>query len=86
MNDRQADGLRWLRIFVGLAICLGFGFMQWRADPTDGLSTADRFLYDARLRVAPAADKPPVIIVDIDEASLAATPGCRVGDQYSGQG
>ncbi len=71
MNDRQADGLRWLRIFVGLAICLGFGFMQWRADPTDGLSTADRFLYDARLRVAPAADKPPVIIVDIDEASLA---------------
>ncbi|MGH1357229.1 MAG: CHASE2 domain-containing protein [Burkholderiaceae bacterium] len=71
MNDRQADGLRWLRVFVGIAICLAFGFMQWRALPTDGLSTADRFLYDARLRVAPAKDVPPVVIVDIDEASLA---------------
>lgn len=71
MNDRQADGLRWLRVFAGIAICLVFSFMQWRAEPTDGLSTADRFLYDARLRVAPAVENPAVVIVDIDEASLA---------------
>jgi len=71
MNDRQADGLRWLRVFAGIAICLVFSFMQWRAEPTDGLSTADRFLYDARLRVAPAVENPSVVIVDIDEASLA---------------
>lgn len=71
MNDRQADGLRWLRVFIGVAICLAFAFMQWRATPSDGLSTADRFLYDARLRVAPAIENQPVVIVDIDEASLA---------------
>ncbi len=71
MNERRTDGLRWLRVSVGLVICLLFAVMQWRAVPSDGLSTADRYLYDARLRVAPPLEDSRVVIVDIDEASLA---------------
>ncbi len=71
MDERRADGLRWLRVAVGLVICLVFAGMQWQATPSDGLSTADRYLYDARLRVAPPIDDNRVLIVDIDEASLS---------------
>ncbi|MEZ5653612.1 MAG: adenylate/guanylate cyclase domain-containing protein [Burkholderiaceae bacterium] len=71
MSERRGDGLRWLRAILGLVICAGFAIVQWRATPADGLTTADRFLYDARLRVAPPLANAPVVIVDIDEASLA---------------
>ncbi|MEZ5661638.1 MAG: adenylate/guanylate cyclase domain-containing protein [Burkholderiaceae bacterium] len=71
MNERRGEGLRWLRALLGVVICAGFAIVQWRAMPADGLSTADRFLYDARLRVAPPLEQSPVVIIDIDETSLA---------------
>ncbi len=71
MIERRGENLRWLRAILGIVICVGFAVVQWRATPADGLSSADRFLYDARLRVAPPLAQPPVVIIDIDEASLA---------------
>lgn len=72
MKSHQADSLRWLRICAGLLICVTFAILQFRATPADGLSTVDRYFYDTRIRVAPAYENPPVVIVDIDEKSLAA--------------
>ncbi|MGB7299454.1 MAG: adenylate/guanylate cyclase domain-containing protein [Burkholderiaceae bacterium] len=71
MKDNHADNLRWLRTGAGLLICLVFSVLQLSSVPSDGLSTADRYLYDTRISVAPPFDTTKVVIVDIDEESLS---------------
>lgn len=72
MEHKQADNLGWLRVSIGLLICVVFAILQYSSVPSDGLSTADRYLYDTRISVAPPFDSNQVVIVDIDEKSLAA--------------